>query len=144
MTVTLGVSVKDNAHAKVSRTIFYGNDYAVKCYEKVSGQGGGHAEVDSCIIAESRKAAFEIDRFSSINFTKTLCDQQPLPGADNLQGTPVFEDIGKDLFNCIRITRTDNPSKTSTFPVTSVGANIDFYPTRLPLRKHAKSNLDST
>jgi hypothetical protein len=29
-----------------------------KWTRSVDGQGGGHAEVDSCIIAESRKAAF--------------------------------------------------------------------------------------
>ena len=100
--------------------------------------------INNCILAGNRITAFEIDKKSSISFNSSLRDQQLLPGKDNLQGIPVFEDIGKDVFNCIRITRTDTPSQTSTLPVTSVGANIDPYPTRLPIRKHAKSNLDST
>jgi hypothetical protein len=138
----MGVGVKDNAHAKVSRTTFYGNDYAVKCYEKVSGQGGGHAEVDSCIIAESRKAAFEIDRFSSINFTKTLCDQQPLPGADNLQGIPEFEDIGSNHFNCTNITLTGNSSQQHLSCAT-FGAHIQPHPIELLNKTHAKSTLEA-
>ena len=71
---------------------------AIKCYEKVSGQGGGHDEPDNCILADSRKAAFDVDRFSSISNTKTRCDEQLLPGADNLRGVAEFENTGSNDF----------------------------------------------
>lgn len=140
----IGAGIKDSAHAKITRTTFYGNDHAIRCYEKVPGQGGGHAILDKCILAASRVAPFEVDKKSTLRFTNSLCDQQQLPGKGNLQGTPVFEDIGKDRFNCIRIIRTGSPADTGTLPATSMGAHIDPYPTRLPTRTHAKSNLDST
>jgi hypothetical protein len=133
----MGAGIKDSAHAKITRTTFYGNGHAIKCYEKITGQGGGHATVDNCILAGSQVAPFEIDNKSSIRFTSTLCDQQLLPGKDNLQGSPEFEDIGTDRFNCIRITRTDSPAKTGALPCASFGASIDPYPTRLPKREHA-------
>lgn len=108
----MGVGVKDSARAKISRTTFYGNDYGVKCYEKVAGRGGGHAELDSCIIADSKQAPFEIDSLSSISIANTLCNQQQLPGTGNLQGTPEFENIGSDRFNCTKITLTGSTSQT--------------------------------
>ena len=37
----MGVGIKDSAQAKVTRSTFYGNDFAINCYEKVPGQGGG-------------------------------------------------------------------------------------------------------
>jgi hypothetical protein len=138
----MGVGVKDNAHAKVSRTTFYGNDYAIKCYEKVSGRGGGHAELDNCIIAESRKAAFDVDRFSSISFTKTLCDEQLLPGTDNLQGVAEFENAGSNDFNCNKITLTGNSSQHHP-STANFGAHIQPHPVELPYKSHEKSNLET-
>lgn len=81
---------------------------AIQCYEKVSGQGGGHAELDNCIIADSRKAGFDVDRFSSISITKTRCDEQLLPGADNLQGVAELGNTGSNNFNCNKIPLTGN------------------------------------
>ena len=119
----IGVGVKDSAHAKITRTTFHGNDYAIKCYEKTPREGGGHAEINNSIIASSKKAPFEIDKNSSINFTNTLCDQQLLPGKENLQATPEFEDIEKDRFNCIKITQTNSTSNSCHM----YGANITSF-----------------
>ena len=132
----MGIGVKDSAHAKVTNTTFYGNDYAVKCYEKVSGEGGGHAEVNNCIIASSRKAPFEIDKKSSINFTNTLCDQQLLPGKGNLQAAAKFEDIEKDQFNCISITHSGSTIKGCSLSGVSLGANIAPVSNKLSKKLH--------
>jgi parallel beta-helix repeat protein len=103
----MGIGVKDSARARVSRTTFYGNDFAAECYEKVVGQGGGHAELENCIIVDCKIAPYKVDDNSSIDFTRTLCDQQLLPGDNNLHGTPAFEDVAGGLFNCTGITMAD-------------------------------------
>jgi len=121
----MGIGVKDKAMARVTRTTFYGNDYAVKCYEKVAGQDGGHAELEDCIIAGCKIAPFTIDDNSSISFTRTLCDQLLLPGENNLQGTPVFEDVAGGLFNCTGITMADGTTRECGM----LGASIEPHPT---------------
>jgi hypothetical protein len=132
----IGVGVTDSAHAKVTRSTFYGNDFAIKCYEKIPGQGGGHVEIDQCVIANSQEAPFQIDKASSIRFTNTLCDQQLLPGEKNMQGTPEFEDIGRDRFNCTRILGLNDALASCHLPGAPVGANIDPYPHELPKSAH--------
>jgi parallel beta-helix repeat protein len=122
----MGIGVKDSARAKVTRTTFYGNDYAIRAYEKVLGRGGGNAEVDHCIIAHSKIAPYAVGRNSSIRFTHTLCDQQRLPGAGNLQGTPEFEDAAGGRFNCNAIRMADG----STSDCKRLGARIEPYPDR--------------
>ena len=107
----MGIGVKDGALARVTRTTFYSNDYAARCYEKVAGQGGGHAELEDCIIADCKIAPYMIADNSSISFTRTLCDQQLLPGENNLQGTPDFEDVTGGLFNCTGITMADGTTR---------------------------------
>jgi parallel beta-helix repeat protein len=132
----IGVGVTDSSHAKITRTTFYGNDYAIKCYEKLPGEGGGHAEIDQCIIAGSKKAPFMIDEKSSIHFANTLCDQQLLPGAGNLQGTPVFEGAGGDRFNCTRIDHLDGSSASYHLSCAPFGASIVPYPNDKPQGVH--------
>jgi hypothetical protein len=117
----MGIGVKDRALARVTRTTFYGNDYAARCYEKVAGQGGGHAELEDCIIADCKIAPYMIADNSSISFTRTLCDQQLLPGENNLQGTPDFEDVAGGLFNCTGITMADGTTRECGM----LGANME-------------------
>jgi len=63
----MGVGIKDSAHAKVTRSTFYGNNYAVKCYQKVPGLGGGYAEINNCIIAGCRvKQTCRVSRNSRV------------------------------------------------------------------------------
>jgi len=120
----MGIGVKDNAQATVTRTTFYGNDYAVECYQKVAGQGGGHAELKDCIIAACKVAPLKIRDDSSISISGTLCDQQLLPGTANLHGTPVFEDVTKKRFNCTGITLPDGTTGNCNLH----GAKIAPYP----------------
>ena len=95
----IGVGVKDSARATITKTIFYQNGYAVKAYEKVSGLGGGSVELDNSTIVLSQKAPVEADARSSVKITNTLCDSQLLPGRNNSQGTPEFEDVINYNFN---------------------------------------------
>jgi len=122
----MGIGVKDDAHATVTRTTFYANGYAIRCYEKVLGRGGGHAKVDNCIIAGSRVAPYAVGRDSSVSFSSTLCDQQRLPGDNNLQGNPEFEDATGGRFNCTGITLADGTTQECGL----LGASIDPYPER--------------
>jgi parallel beta-helix repeat protein len=117
----MGIGVKDSANATVKRTTFYENDYAVECYEKIIGRGGGHAELEGCIIAGSKVAPYKVGDNSSVSFTRTLCDQLLLPGDENLQGIPEFEDAAQKRFNCIGITMTDGSSSACK----QLGARIE-------------------
>lgn len=121
---TMGIGVKDGARARVSRSTFYGNDYAIECYEKVAGKGGGYAVLEHCTIAACKVAPYKVGEESSIRITGTLCDQQLLPGEANRQGTPVFEDVNSKRFNCTGITMADG----SAADCRQFGARIDPYP----------------
>jgi len=122
----MGIGVKDRARARVTRTTFYGNDYAAECYEKVVGHGGGDAELENCIIANCKIAPYKVDDNSSIRFTRTLCDQLLLPGDENLQGIPDFEDAAGGRLNCKGINLADG----TTGDCGRLGANIEPYPER--------------
>jgi len=87
--------------------------------------GWGHAEIDRCIIAYSQEAPFKIDSKSSILFTNTLCDQQLLPGAENRQGAPEFEDIQRNRFNCSGIVWADGTTASCRLSGTLIGASIN-------------------
>lgn len=95
----IGVGVKDSGRVTITKTTFYRNDYAVKSYEKVPGLGGGYAQIDSSIIALSQKSPVEADALSTIEISNSLCDSQLLPGNNNYQGTPRFEDVAGHNFN---------------------------------------------
>jgi hypothetical protein len=95
----IGVGVKEGARAIIVKTTFYQTGHAVKAYEKIPGDGGGHAEVSFSVIVASRNPPFVVDSLSSIEVSNTLCDNQLLPGRDNGQGTPAFEDVEKYNFN---------------------------------------------
>ena len=121
----MGVGVKDSGKVTATRSTFYENDYAVKCYEKVPGLGGGDADIDGCIIAGSRVAPFEVDEESTVRFARTLCDQQQLPGEDNVQGSPEFNIAENGNLNCIGISRKDGvPASCSLYGASIVASSI--------------------
>jgi hypothetical protein len=135
----MGIGVKDSASATVKRTTFYGNDYAIECYEKVAGQGGGHAELEDCIIAACKVSPYAAGDKSTISFTHTLCDQQLLPGDRNLQGTPVFEDAATGRFNCTGITLADGTTEDCSL----LGASNEPYTGRQQSRNmHSRTCAD--
>jgi hypothetical protein len=50
----MGVAIKDEgSEVFADRNTFYSNDYAIACYEKNSGAGGGIATVRNTILSAS-------------------------------------------------------------------------------------------
>lgn len=94
----IGVGVKDSAYASITNTTFYRNKLAVMSYEKIPGEGGGRVEVDHSIFSGSLDADFEIDPLSTVEFSNSLSDADPLPGDGNRQGTVAFEDAASNDF----------------------------------------------
>ncbi len=118
----IGVGVKDSARATITKTTFYRNKYAVKCYEKTPGRGGGYAKIDRAIIALSQTSPIEADALSSIETSNTLCDSQLIPGNNNVQGIPEFEDPTKQKFNLKTIYAASGEQFTS--PTDTFGAKL--------------------
>ena len=118
---SMGVGVKDSASAVITNTTFYRNAHAVECYEKVPGLGGGHVEVDRSITVESRIAPQRIDALSEARYTNTLCDQELLEGAHNVQGSVVFEDA--EAFN-FKVKEVRDASGSLLPPLDGWGATL--------------------
>lgn len=118
----IGVGVKDSAHAIVTNTTFYRNQFAVKSYEKIPGEGGGHVEVDRSIIVGSTVADFEVDALSTVQFSNSLSDGDPLPGDGNRQGSVEFGDVTLNDFTIKRV--LDNSEQELSLAEIIFGANI--------------------
>lgn len=110
----IGVGVKDSAHALVTNTTFYRNKFAVKCYEKIPGEGGGQVEIDRSILVGSTEADFEVDSLSTVQFSNSLSDSAPLPGEGNLQGVVAFEDEAKNHYKITKVTDLSGQAFTPT------------------------------
>jgi hypothetical protein len=118
----IGVGVKDSARATITKTTFYRNKYAVRCYEKTPGRGGGYAKIDRAVIARSQTHPVEADELSSLEISNSLCDSQLLPGSNNVQGIPEFEDPTKQNFNIKAIYAISGEQFTS--PTGTFGAKL--------------------
>lgn len=85
----LGVAVKDSlATAYIDQNTFYGNNYAVACYEKSTLRGGGTAYVKNTILSASVTASVLVDDASLVQVSYSLSDREELPGAENLHTDP--------------------------------------------------------
>jgi parallel beta-helix repeat protein len=94
-----GIAVKDTSYATIDHNTFYNNTFAVSCYEKDEGLGGGFATVSNSIMAGSLSASYEIDELSEITFTYSLSDTDDLPGENNLRADPMFQNPYERHFN---------------------------------------------
>jgi len=87
-----GLGIKDSlSYAEITNNTFYGNSYAVACFEKNFRNGGGKAKLTNCIIRNSIKQALFFDELSEIKANYTLTDSEFLPGEGNLNNNPLFE-----------------------------------------------------
>jgi len=87
----MGIAVKDSLSAVwIDQNTFFANNYAVACYEKNSGKGGGAATVRNSILSGSISAPLLIDPLSTINVFYSLSDTKELPGTGNLLSDPLF------------------------------------------------------
>ena len=98
---SMGVAVKDDSYAFIDRTTFYNDSLGVACYEKVAGQGGGHAVVTNSIFAGQFTAEYSIDAKSSIDITYSLSERALVDGTGNIQGNPHFVDPGSENFHLL-------------------------------------------
>ncbi len=86
-----GVGIKDeSSYAYIENNTFYGNDYAVACFEKNIGVGGGSADVVNSIFSQSKIDPFFLDDLSTLNISYSLSDTDELPGTGNLNVDPIF------------------------------------------------------
>lgn len=86
-----GVGIKDQgSYALIERNTFYGNKYALACFEKNLGVGGGQADALNNIFAQSKLASTVVDDLSSLSISYCISDTDELSGPGNLQAAPLF------------------------------------------------------
>ncbi|MFC2134222.1 CotH kinase family protein [Bacteroidota bacterium] len=86
-----GVGIKDEgSYAYIENNTFYGNDYAVACFEKNIGVGGGAADVVNSIFSQSKLDPYLLDNLSTLNISYSLSDTDGLPGTGNINLDPAF------------------------------------------------------
>jgi hypothetical protein len=86
-----GVGIKDEgSYGYLEHNTFYGNTYAIACFEKNIGVGGGSADMVSCILSNSKNAAVFVDALSTLNISYSLSDTEELPGLYNTLANPAF------------------------------------------------------
>lgn len=96
---SMGVAIKDASYALIDHNTFYNADTGVACYEKIAGQGGGHAEVSNSIFAGQFSNEFTTDELSSIEIRYSLSEQSQVDGTGNLAGAAHFTNALKNNFH---------------------------------------------
>ena len=89
---TLGVAMKDQGSATIDHTTFYGNQYAVRAYEKNMGMGGGNATVTNSIFSNSSHAPVFVDSLSSALVAYSIYDSDTLAYDEVQELNPLFTD----------------------------------------------------
>jgi len=85
----IGVAVKDSlATAYLDQNTFFGNNFAVACYEKSTLRGGGTAYIKNTIMTASLTASVLVDEKSFVQVTYSLSDREALAGVGNLNTDP--------------------------------------------------------
>ncbi len=86
----LGVAMKDQGSATLDHTTFYGNQYAVRAYEKNMGMGGGNATVTNSIFSNSSHAPVFVDSLSSALVAYSIYDSDTLAYDEVQELNPLF------------------------------------------------------
>ena len=126
------LGIKDNgSSAEIDQNTFYRNDYAVACFEKNLGRGGGHATVQNSILSQSNNSPVLVDQHSYIQVSYSLSDTKELAGAENLNDNPAFVHAGIGNFElqaespCIDAGNPDSPYDTDGSRA-DMGAYVTF------------------
>ena len=88
-----GIGIKDSlSYANIINNTFYNNGYAVACFEKNYGAGGGSADIVNTILASSIISSVYVDNnlYSNANISYCLSDIETLIGSNNLFANPQF------------------------------------------------------
>lgn len=97
-----GVGIKDfNSYAQINNTTFYRNNTGIACFEKNFLAGGGGAQVNNSIFADSRDVAVYTDDKSSIYTAYSLTNTGELGGTSNLTALPGFINSAAFNFNLL-------------------------------------------
>jgi parallel beta-helix repeat protein len=84
-----GIGVKDfGSFAQVINNTFYGCAYGVASFEKNIGAGGGSMDLTNSVIINSKDSPYLLDDLSVLNISYSLCDEQTLPGTNNIKANP--------------------------------------------------------
>lgn len=94
-----GLGIKDSSYALVDHNTFYCDTIAIQLYEKISGKGGGRADVVNNIFSGSIKNVYTADELSTITISYSLSDTDTLPGVGNILGDPLFVNAENDNFH---------------------------------------------
>ncbi len=86
-----GIGIKDTgSFAEIDKNTFFQNDYAVACFEKNFGSGGGKATINNSILANSQESSLFVDQLSEIKTTYTLSNTEYIVGTGNIFQEPLF------------------------------------------------------
>lgn len=86
-----GVGIKDYiSYGYIEHNTFYGNNYAVACFEKNIGEGGGTADVINSILINSRTSSVLKDNLSTLNISYSLSNTDSLDGHHNIKASPLL------------------------------------------------------
>lgn len=97
--VDMGFGFKDlGSHGVIENNTFYDCTHAVSAYEKVIGRGGASAVVRNCIVSKATVSPFYHDPYSSVEVSYSLSDTDPVEGAGNVVGDPLFLNEKGDTF----------------------------------------------
>ncbi|MDD3430850.1 MAG: lamin tail domain-containing protein [Bacteroidales bacterium] len=117
LNTNLGFGIKDSSCVFISNSTFYGVATPVACYEKIVGRAGGNAYVSHSILSNSYDRTYLKDARSTIFFSKSLSDNDSLPGnPDNLYGDPGF--VAPGYFDFSFINPFPLPLGSSYYPET--------------------------
>lgn len=97
----LGLGLKDSCNVFVNNCNFYGNAYAIACYEKNLGSAGGNAQVLNSILTNCSESPVLLDDKSMLAINNSISDKDDLTAlGDNIYGNPYFmlPDIGDFYF----------------------------------------------
>ncbi|MFT6865613.1 MAG: hypothetical protein ACJA08_000436 [Cyclobacteriaceae bacterium] len=88
----MGMGLKDSCRVTIDRCTFYGNNYAVSCFEKNIGDAGGNVKITNSILSNSGEASYLIDLKSTFSAKYSLSDNDALSAnSSNIFGNPLFE-----------------------------------------------------
>lgn len=127
-----GVGIKDSgSYANIDKNTFFANYYAVACFEKNYGEGGGTATVKNSIMAESEGKTYFIDEHSDIETSYSISNTEALSGIGNLFEDPEFKNnliYNYELANtspCINSGDPESPKDTDG-STTDMGAIFTY------------------
>lgn len=121
----MGIGIKDhNSYGYIINNTFYGNQYAVACFEKYWWRRR-NADIISCILANSKTSAILVDELSNINISYSLSNTEELTGINNLSAEPKFIN---NLFLSINSPAINSGDPNSPYDIDGSISDIGAYP----------------